>query len=368
MDPIIDQISREVLRWRGLEAPDMAGRMHATSPLAGQSVLVTGSAGSIGGEIARRLATSGVQRLVLLDMCEAGQFRLDRDLAGTPAAREICLGDIADEPFVEHVFERYRPEVVLHAAAYKHVPMLEGHPRAAVRANVIGTKLLADAASRWGCQRMVMVSTDKAVSPVGVMGATKKLAEMYLRSRRAGDGCAFMSVRFGNVIESSGNVFELFAHQLKRGGPLTVTDARAERYFMTLCEAAELVVRAAAIGRGGEVFVLNMGEPVRIERVARRMAEIAGLDPSECIAHIGLRPGERLDERLYEADERPEATEWSGISIARGVRPDAINMDRVVSILQEAIGTSVEGIGESLNRAMMLVGCDVVQPGGRHAN
>jgi FlaA1/EpsC-like NDP-sugar epimerase len=367
MDPIIDQISREVLQWRGLAAATCGRSDEPNHGLEGRTVLVTGSGGSIGGEVARRLAYVGVERLVLLDMCEAGQFRLDRDLAGTPAAREVCLGDIADGPFVDSVFQRYRPEVVLHAAAYKHVPMLEAHPRAAVRANVIGTKRLAEAADRWGCQRMVMVSTDKAVSPVGVMGTTKKLAEMYLRSRAVDGPCAYTSVRFGNVIESSGNVFELFAHQIANGGPLTVTDPRAERYFMTLGEAAGLVLRAATVGRGGEVLVLNMGEPVRIERVARRMAELAGFDPTRNVTHIGLRPGERLDERLYEPQERSAPTEWVGINIAQSPRPAANDLDRAISMLEQAVDHAVEGVGESLALAMAMIGSGGVEIGGQDA-
>ncbi|MFI4917405.1 MAG: UDP-N-acetylglucosamine 4,6-dehydratase [Phycisphaerales bacterium JB060] len=341
MDPISDQICKQVLRWRGLGVQAEAAQPSGLEPLAGRTVLVTGSAGSIGGAIARRLAGSGVERLILLDMCEAGQFRLERALEGYAVRSEICLGDIADGPFVQHVFDQYRPNVVLHAAAYKHVPMLETHPRAALRANVVGTKRLAEAAETSGCERLVMVSTDKAVSPVGVMGWTKKLAEMYLRSRSLDGRCACTSVRFGNVIESSGNVFELFARQIAGGGPLPVTDPRAERYFMTLAEASSLVPRAATVGHGGDVLVLNMGRPVRIECIARKMAEMAGLDPDEAISLVGLRPGERLDERLYNDDERAVATGSPGISRAEGPRPVTAEMDRIVSMLEDAVETSV---------------------------
>lgn len=354
--PIIGRIGAEVLRWRGTGADgDAFG--DAFDALEGRTVLVTGSAGSIGGELSRRLARSRIERLVLVDASEAGQFRLDLDLAGTSVSREICLGDVSDEPFIEHVFDRFRPQVVLHAAAYKHVPMLEGHPRQAVRSNVLGTKCVAEAADRYGSERLVMVSTDKAVSPVGVMGATKKLAELYLRTRSVGTGCGCSSVRFGNVIESSGNVFEVFARQLELGERLTVTDPRAERYFMTLAEAAALVARAGSLGGGGEVYVLNMGTPVLVERVARRMAEIAGRDAEDAIEFVGLRPGERLDERLFEANEQPIPTGVPGIRRAEGPVADSELVEAAVAMLEEAVSTGVDGVGECLTRALSLVDC-----------
>lgn len=355
MDPINDQICQQVLRWRGLPSAVVPAETPATDSLAGRRVLVTGSAGSIGGQIAQRLSRGGVDHLALLDVCEAGQFRLDRSLASSMVGREMCLGDITDGPFLEDVFQRLRPDVVLHAAAYKHVPLLEGHPRAAVRANVLGTARLAEAAERWGCERFVMISTDKAVSPVGVMGATKMLAELYLRSRSEHAVCSFSSVRFGNVIETSGNVFETFACQLAQGSRLTVTDPRAERYFMTLHEAVELVLRSVTIGCNGQVLVLNMGEPVRIDRIARYMAKLADIDPDTAVEFIGLRPGERLDENLFEVNERRVPTKQPGIDLAIRKSPSLSAMDDIVAMFEEVVRGPVEGVGESLSLAMTMV-------------
>lgn len=366
--PIIDRVGTEVLRWRGLGADGIEAIGDAFDALAGRTVLVTGSAGSIGGQLARRLAGSRIERLVLVDASEAGQFRLDLDLASTSVPREICLGDVGDEPFVDHVFERFRPQVVLHAAAYKHVPMLEGHPRQAVRSNVLGTRCVAEAADRWGSERLVMVSTDKAVSPAGVMGASKKLAELYLRTRPVDAGCRFSSVRFGNVIESSGNVFEVFARQLELGQRLTVTDSRAERYFMTLAEAAALVARAASLGAGGEVFVLNMGQPVSIERIARRMAELAGRDAADAVEFVGLRPGEQMDERLFESHEHPVATGVPGIRRAEGPIVDAQLFESAIAMLEDAASTGVDGVGECLARAIAMVECHPAASGVADAN
>ena len=280
--------------------------------LRGRRVLVTGAGGSIGSELARQAARFAPASLVLLDHAENGLYFIERELAA--AARDVrvhaIVGDLCDAVGVEALFAAHHPEVVLHAAAHKHVPLLEAAPREAVLNNVTGTRTLVDAAARHGVAHFVLLSTDKAVRPTSVMGASKRVCERLVQAasrRREGIYCA---VRFGNVLGSEGSVVPLFQRQLERGGPLTVTHPEATRYFMTIPEAVRLVLQAAAMGRGGEVFLLDMGEPVRVVDVARQMIRLAGLREGEDveIAFIGLRPGEKLHEELHTRDEQVRMT------------------------------------------------------------
>jgi len=288
--------------------------------LEGKRVMVTGGGGSIGGELARQICRFRPRSLILLDHSENGLFHINLELEGKWPGVEIDLvvADIRDRNKMERVFGKYRPEVVFHAAAHKHVPMMEYHPDEAVMNNIIGTKNVAELAERCGVERVVMISTDKAINPTSVMGASKRVAEMVVKdlgSRKAeaeermGEGknkTKFVAVRFGNVLESNGSVVPMFKQQIAEGGPITVTDREVKRYFMTLPEASQLVIQAGALGRGGEVFVLDMGEPIKVLDLAKELIRLSGLEIDEDIEVkiVGLRPGEKLFEELLTEEER----------------------------------------------------------------
>lgn len=279
--------------------------------IAGKTVLVTGSSGSIGSEICRQLLSHNPARLVALDRSETAQFYLEQELERlAPGVVEVVLADTTDADRLEAVFSDFQPEVVFHAAAYKHVPLMERHPGEAVK-NIVGSTVnVADAAERHGAESFVMVSTDKAVRPTSVMGACKQVAERYVQAKSAGSNCRFITVRFGNVLDSAGSVIPIFRQQIAAGGPVTVTHPEINRYFMMIPEAAQLVIQAGAMGAGGEVFVLDMGEPVRILDLARDMVRLSGLVAGEDIEIkiTGLRPGEKLYEELYHESERHRPT------------------------------------------------------------
>jgi FlaA1/EpsC-like NDP-sugar epimerase len=277
----------------------------------GRRVLVTGAGGSIGAELCRRVADLEPERLVLCDASEENLFRIDRELRGRPLAPP-CLLDVTDAARVSALFEEERPSVVFHAAAYKHVPMLEANPCRGVWNNVQGVRAVALAAREHRAADVVFISTDKAVRPSNVMGATKRLGETLVRSlqREAfqrGGGPKFMAVRFGNVLGSSGSVVPIFQEQIRRGGPVTVTHPDMRRYFMLIPEAVDLVVQAGSIGKGGEVFLLDMGEPVRIVEMAETLIRLMGR-PEVRIEFSGVRPGEKIREELLvsDADDRTE--------------------------------------------------------------
>jgi FlaA1/EpsC-like NDP-sugar epimerase len=288
--------------------------------IAGRRVLVTGSAGSIGSELVRQLLELEPASLVLVDRSENGQFHLGRELqtAIDRAAARLVIADVTDETRMRGLFEEERPEVVFHAAAYKHVPLMEQHPGEGVK-NIIGaTKLLADLAHQCGVDTFVMISTDKAVRPTSVMGCCKRAAELYVQSMSAHSPCKFVTVRFGNVLGSAGSVIPVFREQIARGGPVTVTHPEMTRYFMTIPEASQLVIQAAGMGQGGEVFVLDMGAPVRILDLAEDMIRLSGLKVGHDIEieFTGLRPGEKLSEELYGHGETPRRTAHSKILVA----------------------------------------------------
>jgi FlaA1/EpsC-like NDP-sugar epimerase len=291
--------------------------------LAGRSVLVTGAAGSIGSELCRQVLEQGAGSLLCVDKDENGLFGLEQELRRShPHKRiEFFLGDVRDPVRMAVAFDRSQPRVVFHAAAYKHVPILQFHPAEAVRNNIGGTLVAARLAQEYRVERFVMISTDKAVRPTSVMGATKQVAEKSIRAlgQQAAGVTRFSTIRFGNVLGSAGSVVELFLNQIKQGGPVTVTDPRIERYFMTIAEAVHLVLYAAGIGEGDEVFILDMGEPVKIDNLARQMIHLAGLTPEVDveIAYTGLRPGEKLYEELWTDLEEPLETGHPGIRVAR---------------------------------------------------
>jgi FlaA1/EpsC-like NDP-sugar epimerase len=308
--------------------------------LAGRHVLITGAGGSIGAELTRVAARFRPSRLTLVDRSEGALFEIDRQIARfhPDLPRKAVLHDVVDADGTLEQFLRMRPEVVFHAAAHKHVPMMEDHPAAAVDNNLFGTKSVADASDAAGVERFVMISTDKAVNPVSVMGATKRLAEMYIQCMNHRSSTGFSMVRFGNVLGSSGSVLDIWARQIDEGGPMTVTDARMTRYFMTIPEAAALVTQAAALfnpdERSAEVFVLDMGEPVKILDLARRFVRLHGLepvppgDPSPAsigtieVVYTGVRPGERLHEELARDVEALQPTRHDGIKIWALPTPD----------------------------------------------
>lgn len=272
-----------------------------------KTVLVTGAAGSIGSEICRQLLQYRPKKIIMLDQAESPLYDLQFELKNNEPYKKFVdsmvfvIANVKDQPRMEEVFEMYRPNLVYHAAAYKHVPFMEENPYEAIYVNVFGSKNVADLAIKYGAQKFVMVSTDKAVNPTNVMGATKRMAEIYIQSRST-DKTHFVTTRFGNVLGSNGSVIPLFKKQLAAGGPLTVTHKDIIRYFMTIPEACNLVLEAGAMGEGGDIFVFDMGKPVKIYDLATRMIQLSGLKGIE-IKEVGLRPGEKLYEELLATKE-----------------------------------------------------------------
>ena len=281
--------------------------------LRGHTVLVTGAGGSIGAELSRQIARVGPKLLVLVEHSENALFEIRRELEEERHFRRAAavLADCKDATRMSEVFQEHRPSVIFHAAAYKHVPLMEENPVEAVRNNAVATRIVAAAAGEAGAERFVLVSTDKAVSPATVMGASKALAEWAIEAaQNRWKGTRYSSVRFGNVLGSSGSVVPIFRRQIAQGGPVTVTDPRMTRYFMTIPEAVQLIIRSGELSTGGEVFVLEMGDPVKIAELARNMIRLAGLEPEVDIGVevVGPRPGEKLHEELFNPGERPQPT------------------------------------------------------------
>jgi FlaA1/EpsC-like NDP-sugar epimerase len=294
--------------------------------LAGKRVLVTGAGGSIGSEICRQVARFGPKKIILFDNAETPLFFIEQELLkAAPDIRLVpIIGDIRYRARVEAIFDEFMPEVVFHAAAYKHVPMMEHNPAEAANNNVRGTKILADAADAFGAMHFVMISTDKAVNPTNVMGASKRAAELYVQTLSRRSKTHFVTVRFGNVLGSNGSVVPIFKEQIRHGGPVTVTHPEVTRYFMTIPEATQLVLQAGSMGRGGEIFLLDMGEPVRIVKLAEELIRLSGLRPYEDIdiAFTGLRPGEKLYEELLLDGEGIVPTSHGKIMVANSAPCD----------------------------------------------
>ena len=294
------------------------------SYLANQTVMITGAGGSIGSELARQIARVAPRRLILLDHAEDNLFEIRRELEEDrhvhPSVLAAVLADCKEEERMREVLTAQRPDVVFHAAAYKHVALMEDNPVEAIRNNALATRVVATVAGQVGTGSFVLVSTDKAVSPATVMGASKALAEFAVEAAQARfPDTRFSAVRFGNVLGSSGSVVPIFRRQIAMGGPVTVTDERMTRYFMTIPEAVQLVIRAGSMGSGGEIYVLDMGEPVPILALARDMIELSGLSPEEDIAIeiVGRRPGEKLHEELFNPYERPQPTPAEKLQLAQ---------------------------------------------------
>jgi FlaA1/EpsC-like NDP-sugar epimerase len=306
-----------VSRLRQIEISDLlrrapiAGHVDTSSYVTGQPVLVTGAGGSIGFELCRQIAASRPSRLILLGHGENSLFDAQTNLrqAFPDLALDVVVADVRDRSRLMMMFERLRPKVVLHAAAHKHVPLMEDNPEEAISNNVVGTRNIVDASLSAGVGRLVMISTDKAVSPSCLMGASKRVAESIVRAAAKQHGAAFMVVRFGNVLGSRGSVVPFFKQQIERGGPITVTHPEMRRFFMTIPEAVHLVLQAGGLGRGGELFVLDMGAPVRIVDLAQDLIALSGFKPEEIpIVFTGIRQGEKLEETLWEEGATVEPT------------------------------------------------------------
>ncbi len=317
-------------------------------------VLVTGAAGSIGSEICRQVLHFEPAELILLDKWENGVFEMGRELKKYQGDKRISyfVADVKDRDRIEKIFRRVRPDVVFHAAAYKHVPLMEANPGEAIKNNVGGTKTLADVCVELGCiDRFVMISTDKAVNPTSVMGASKRIAERYVQRLSRPEGVKFITVRFGNVLGSAGSVIPIFKEQIKRGGPVTVTHPNMMRYFMTIPEASQLVLQAGSMGKGGEIFVLDMGEPVKILDLAKTLIKLSGYKPDLDIPieFTGIRPGEKLFEELCLDEEFVEKTEHAKVFIHASVAhyPEDFT-ESLLALIRDADSLDLKTIKESI--------------------
>ncbi len=346
---LIDQVQGDpgVNALREVSIEDLLGRDAVSfelpvvqASLTGKVVLVSGGGGSIGAELCRQIARLGPHELVIFEQSEYNLYRIEMELRQRyPDLRvHAVIGDVTDESAVDHVLGKYKPMVVFHAAAYKHVPMLQYQVRQAVRNNVLGTWRMAGGASRHGVRKFVLISTDKAVNPTSLMGASKRIAEIVAESFNQLEGTRFTTVRFGNVLGSAGSVVPLFQEQIRNGGPVTVTHPEMTRFFMTIPEATQLILQAGAMGRGGEIYVLDMGEPIKIAFLAQQLIRLSGLVPGEDIRieYTGLRPGERLHEELFHEDERLEKTQHRKIFLARHRTVDRSAVEQVIGELTEA--------------------------------
>lgn len=329
---------------RPVSIEDLLGRNPVTlnwdlirGGLEGRTILVTGAGGSIGSELCRQLMTCNAASLAIVDNCEHGLYQTEMDLIDSqcPVPFSRHLVDVTNPAAIGALFDVVRPDIVFHAAAYKHVPLLEDQICAAVTNNVLGTAVVAEAADAQGCERFVLISTDKAVNPSNVMGATKRLAELFCLDLDRRSQCRFVAVRFGNVLGSAGSVVPRFQRQIERGGPVTVTHPEIERFFMTIPEACQLIMQAAAIGHGGEVLVLKMGDPVKIRYLAEQMIRLSGAEPGKDIEinYIGLRPGEKLYEELFYGNEALCDTQHPQIHVVSS--PTAIPPERMAKILAD---------------------------------
>ena len=318
-----------------------------------KTVLVTGAGGSIGSELCRQIAEFRPRQLVILDNCENNLFDIEMELNDTGYGNDIAveLADVKRRHNIELIFSKYRPQVVFHAAAYKHVPMMERHPEEALRNNVLGTLNTAEMADKYGTEIFVQISTDKAVNPTSVMGATKRMGELIIKDINRTSSTRFTAVRFGNVLGSRGSVIPTFKKQIERGGPVTVTHPDMTRYFMTIPEAVELVIQAGAIARGGEIFVLDMGEPVRIADLARDLIKLYGYQPDEDIEinYTGTRPGEKLYEELFSGREEMASTLHERIFISRK------EMDLAYAGIKKKIPVLIRKVGSDRGAILNLI-------------
>jgi len=343
-----------ISRIRKVRIEDLLGRKQVelnldeiSKYIKGKNVLITGGGGSIGKELCRQVCRFSPHKLILLDHSEYGLFQINLEIKTKWPKLEfnLVIADIRERKKIERVFKEYKPNVIFHAAAYKHVPLMEYHPDEAIGSNIIGTKNVAELANKYGTERMVMISTDKAINPTSVMGASKRVAEMVIKNLNDNHfeiyknkkKTKYVAVRFGNVLESNGSVIHIFKRQIAEGGPVTITDKRMKRYFMTLPEASQLVLQAGSLGKGGEVFVLDMGDPVNVLDVAKHLILLSGLVPDEDIEvkSIGVRPGEKLFEELLTLEEKTRGLGVSGHEKIFIAQSDNVDRDKLEENIKE---------------------------------
>lgn len=343
----------KVSRIRDLGIADLLGREpvqlinHQTRELIrGKSVMVTGAGGSIGAELVRRAAHFKPSTLLLVERSEFALFTIDNEIRATwPELNFVpVLADVTDRSRVAQVFKQYKPDIILHAAAHKHVPLIENNVTEAITNNVVATEIMGEQAAQWGAEVFVLISSDKAVRPKSVMGASKRVSELVVQELNRRHRTRFLAVRFGNVIGSTGSVVPNFEEQIRKGGPVTVTHPEMQRYFMTIPEAADLVLEAAAMGQGGEIFVLDMGEPVRVVDLAKEMIRLSGLKPFEDIeiVYTGIRPGEKLFEELSSCNECLSKTRHPKIFIGQIGDPPGEKIFPIVDRLVQLCGQGNE--------------------------
>ena len=338
-----------ISRLRNVEITDLLGRAQVKvnmdeifASIGGKTLLVTGGGGSIGSELCRQIAAAHPKKLIIFDMYENNAYEIQQELLrkyGKSLDLEVLIGSVRNTNRIRWIMQKYRPDVVFHAAAHKHVPLMEDSPNEAIKNNVMGTYKTAIAASRAGVKKFVLISTDKAVNPTNIMGASKRLCEMVVQMmNRQSENTDFVAVRFGNVLGSNGSVIPLFKKQIAEGGPVTVTDKNIIRYFMTIPEAVSLVLQAAHYAKGGEIFILDMGEPVRIDEMARNLIRLSGFTPDVDIKveYTGLRPGEKLFEELLMAEEGMQETPNKLIHIGKPIEMDDAAFKKKLRQLDEA--------------------------------
>ena len=362
------------VKFREVEPEDLLGRETVSVDrkgiydcLKGKSVLVTGAAGSIGSELCRQIASFEPGSLILVDLNENDMYFLELELKQKYPELNIIMvmGDVRDIGLLRHVFVKQKPQIIFHAAAYKHVPMMELIPSAAIKNNVIATRNLIYAANHYRAERFVCISTDKAVHPTSIMGISKRIGEMLIQAKHAKSKTRFMAVRFGNVLGSKGSVVPLFKEQIKRGGPVTVTHPDTRRYFMSVTEAVELVLQAGALGKGGEIFVLDMGEQIRISDLAENLIVLSGLKPNEDIeiAFTGLRPGEKIFEETLHDKERDQATKNDKIFVTAPETFDIKKLNRDIKELENFAKAMDEAAILSKIRDMVPLRTSIIRVG-----
>lgn len=353
----------DVQKIRDVEIEDLLGRepisvdlQEITSYIKGEVVLVTGGGGSIGSELCRQIAKFQPKLLILLDIYENNAYETQQELIrkhGDNLNLEVLIASVRDKHRLEMIFTKYQPSIVFHAAAHKHVPLMETSPAEAIKNNVFGTQNVANCAHKYGSKRFVLISTDKAVNPTNIMGATKRLAEMIIQNMDKKSSTEFVAVRFGNVLGSNGSVIPLFKRQIAEGGPVTVTHPDIIRYFMTISEAVQLVIQAGSMAKGGEIFVLDMGEPVKIVDLAKDLIKFSGFEPDVDIKieFSGLRPGEKLYEELLMAEEGLTETSHTKIFIGKPIEINPMELSQKLDVLQKFVnGDQAELISQMMEK------------------
>lgn len=321
-------------------------------------VLVTGGGGSIGSELCRQIALANPKKLIIIDNYENNAYLIQQELIRKYNKRldlDVVIASIRESARIEKIFEQYMPDIVFHAAAHKHVPLMEFSPSEAIKNNIFGTKTVAEISSKYKVKKFVLISTDKAVNPTSIMGATKRVAEMIIQSMNKESETEFVAVRFGNVLGSNGSVIPLFQKQIQEGGPVTVTDPKTTRYFMTIPEAVALVIEAGFMAKGGEVFVLDMGESVKIVDLANNLIRLNGYEPNVDIKieFTGLRPGEKLYEELNMSEEDLIPTNHNKIFVVKPINFDVDGMNRHLIILNLIVSREEIDLIESVMKSLV---------------